>query len=580
MNRSTTKLLDLSDDTLTRILTFLFGPNESLELRSLSEARNAFALAVCNRRLLDLFRHTIRRIDASGVPFGFPRVFSPVRLPRYEKVPHLAAVARLAGDDLHVMRLPNARYSKVGGLLSVVAQHCPRLQEVAYFDDGTLSEYVEQTLFSPDGQLTCVEIINPRTVLKALISGPFLSYVTLLNVREAYVDEVIVFLRMRGRDIRRFRLSISSADTVIEPGTEEDRLKVTRQLMGYVKRHVTTDLPNLESLDLAPCIPETGGYATGVSSPDEFSRFVSKLKTWVGESRARNCGLVTGMRLNRLVLQGSEDLMSECLQSLDSFIFEDTEVELQFPGATIVFPASRTVESDFFVKTFCFDALSKYYAASYESRFHRLESLTFKCYAVVADYESNEVDRETLSALAKRAGPSLRHLRFCLDTEVGTSHVHTCHMVCNILHSARNVTYLELPRSIVELATRSSLDLMLSLMSNVRVIRLYSPFTQSFIRQRVSVVDLIEFSRALPLFLKKLASNCPKLQCLYMNMSGSTMGKPKREALGDLDLARAAVKEFEAALPQVDARSVSAELERWAISGMNPASLSAPFLYV
>lgn len=574
-----TSLLDLSDDSLTRILTFLFGPNPSLQLRSLSEARNSFALALCNRRLLSLFCRALRSIDATGVPPGFPRVFSPVRLPRYEKIPHLASVARLASYNLSVIRLPNARYSKVGALLSVVAHHCPRLQELAYFDDGTLSQYIQHILFAPDSYLNSLEITNPRNVFKALSNGPFLTKVTLLNIHHVSTPNLISFLTQRGRHIRHLRLSITSPDLDRYPSTEHE-LSATCTLMDYISTRACADLPILEHLDLSPFSPQQHAYAAGPSSPDAISRLVSKFKKCIGDSRANNCGRVAQRRLHRLALEGPEEVLAVCLEALDSYMFEDTEIELQFPGATTIFPPSSTVGSEFYVKAFCFDSFSKYYAAAYESLFGNLKSLTFRCCGVLTDYEASVADRETLKAIATRAGSSLREIRFCLDTEIATSNQLTCNMVCDILRAAGNVRYVELPRSIVELATRLSMELMLSLMGEVQVIRLYTPFTRSMVRQRVSVVDLMLFSRTLPQFLKRLAHHCPQLQCLYMNMSGSTIGRPKWEALGDLDLARKAVKEFEEALPQVDARSVSAELERWAISGMNPASLSAPFLSV
>lgn len=554
-----TKLLDLPDDTLAKILKYLLGPVQALSSRSSSEARNSFALATCNTRLLSLFRPVLRQIDSSPVPEDAPRSFKHVWPSKFENIAHLAALARLAGPELRVLRLPNIWMGKCSGLLYVVSQHCTKLQELSYFDDSSRSGFVETLLFARSKGLRRVEIVRPKTVFKALSYGPLLHEVRFLDVGNKWYAALKQFLWEKGRKIRLLQVSLIREKEGVDVQPGRASIDDFRDLVEYIRQSLRTRLPSLESLEIAPCSLDQIEDRINWSTPEAFSQLISNVKSIVANARMRDTG-----SLARIRLCTEEHVMLPCLEALAPLVSTDTVVEVEFREATLRFARSRTGENQGSVICFRLSERTKPYAAANLREFGKLRSLTIEVNHAMEGNVQNDANRAIVESLSREAGTDLCEIRILCGFTGSLFWSREAHrVVASTLQAVDHVKYVELSRIILERVDLEQLSEMLSWMRHVDVIRLNAPRRMNAIGSEMRVGEHLKFVRRIPPVLKRLAEHCRQLKCLYLTMSGISFGLHTALFAQSVAEALNAVKEFEQQLPDVDVRSITAQLEKW-----------------
>lgn len=453
------------------------------------------------------------------------------------------------------------------------------LRELSFVDAGAVTKYVAAHAFAAAKNLRKLSIVFPRATLTVLQGVSDLRGLELLYVRDKDVCHVTTFLRDHGHQLTALHIVLGTPSAgelncmLGVPHVKESKFNSLASLKAIAECVTRVDvLPALEELVVEGCpgierLHSTGADSEGFADTvkieslyDEMSAFLKRMREHV------ICNMNT--RLKKVTLGAMHAVIMRCVMLFSKLYGSCVEVEVQLPGATIVFPATETFEVPYF-KSLQLSLLSTFEKSHRENLLRRLEVLDFGTYLLIHQaWQEAEVGLK-VSRIMQAAGNRLVHVR-CTNMFVSIGWLSaTCRWIACVLNTAPSVRHLEMSSWILHYAhmQHTSYLTLMTAMKNIRTLRLLTRVQQlpTWMLQNHKLC----FSRGLPSLLEELAKNCPKLECVFLEAQDEREGWAGNESKTDgslverLQMALVALREFMAKCPQVDVSSVMGQLNMW-----------------
>lgn len=560
-----TCLLDLPDGPLMNILVRLGSPAPD-RVRAIKNGRAAFAVATTCTRLYRLVCTVLEldTIDALS-PSCYerrhrhgPDELSPAQL---------RAVTCLAGHNLRVLRIPEGCACPqlvMDGLI----QRCPRLRELSFPDSGCLGEEVESALFLKSWYLTSVYIFDPRSVLRRLGQCSQLRELVLTGVRPPCVDLLTEFLKTSGKWLYQLRVGFDAQKELLEDVLDDAPEDVTfeqpsmwciTRLANYLCEHMWRDLPALITLDVASSLTPAVEHETNPDRSNVVEAIID-VAGRVSASRDRNTDAPRTPGLRTISIHTTEGNAVNCTTPFAPLFARHVDVEVQFPGAAVMFPSQGGAEALYFRSLQITNSFLQNYPSLWSSELRKLEILDIGTGRMAEKYYIDNAVRNKVVRLVKKAGTYLHTLQVAFYPKAFDQVRETCRYVADVLEAAPSVSTVQMPSGIIQDSFVEQPDfrrMMLSL-RNVHVLRLKS-------HQRSSEGELLPsnsnlaFVTGLAAFLDQLSFSCRKLQTVLLEKCDYYWSYSRRwEVAAAAQGAAVAVEKFETEHPCIDIGSLKA----------------------
>lgn len=494
---------------------------------------------------------------------------------RYLSPPQQRAAAFIAGDHLRVLRLSHA----AAHTLNDIPYFFHNLRELSFIDAGAVTKYVAAHAFAAAKNLRKLSIVFPRATLTVLQGVSDLRKLELLYMRDKDVCHVTSFLRDHGQQLIFLRIVLGvppASELNCMPGMPRVKEGKSNSLatLKAIADCVTRDsvLPALEELVVEGCpgierLHCTGADIEGFTDSVRIESLYDELSGFL-EGMREDSIYTMNTRLRKVTLGAMQTMIMHCV-TLFAKLFEScVEVEVQFPGAIVVFPGTETLEMPYF-KSLQLSLLSTFEKPYRERLLRRLEVLDLGTYLLIHRvWQEAEVGVKVFRIM-QAAGNRLVHVR-CTNMFANIGWLSaTCHWIASVLDTAPSVHYLEMSSWILHYAhTRHTSYLtLMAAMKNIRTFRLLTR-VQQLPTWRLQNHESC-FSRGLPSLLEELANNCPQLECIFLEAQDDRDSWTEDGFKADGNLAErlqaafVALREFKARCPQVDVSSVTGQLNMW-----------------
>lgn len=453
------------------------------------------------------------------------------------------------------------------------------LRELSFVDAGAVTKYVAAHAFAAAKNLRKLSIVFPRATLTVLQGVSDLRGLELLYVRDKDVCHVTNFLTDHGRQLTTLRIvrgtpPASELNCMLGiPPAKEGKFNSLASFKA-IAECVTRDdvLPALEELVLEECpgierLHFTGADIEGLADTVKTESLYDELSGFLKGMREH---IIYNMnaRLRKVTLGAMQAVVMHCVTLFSKLFASCVEVEVQFPGAIVVFPATETFEMPYY-KSLQVSLLSTFEKSNHEKMLRRLEVLDLgTCLLIHRAWQEAEVGLK-VSRMMQAAGNCLVHVR-CTNMFASIGWLSaTCLWIASVLNTAPSVHYLEISSWILHYAhtQHTSYLTLMSAMKNIRTLRLLTRVQQlpTWMLQNHKSC----FSRGLPSLLDELARNCPKLECVFLEAQDDRESWAHNDSKTDenlaerLQIALIALQEFRAKCPQVDVSSVTGQLNMW-----------------
>lgn len=485
---------------------------------------------------------------------------------------HLAAIVRLAAENLQVFRLSND-ISQVHVPLTELANQHVQLQALAFSNRERIPEENEKALFEncvSELQVLC--IYQPGTLLRHIASAGKLQELDLSGVHPQRVFELTIMLRSVGNTLRVLRVAFLTGRTgaPVRPVNSSDTRTSECGMCAFapfICCRLSEGFPLLHTLDIG------GDRARRISHYYNADRervsehvLAQELHKKVNSARERNCGFPSPHQLRHLILRDTFDssmpIMEKCLNEFSALVGPEVDLELQSKRATIVFPAGDKVP---YFKALQINLLDiQDFPEHSKFDFTRMEVLDVGSKIFIEAYAAHESLRLRMMNFVWESTDTLRELH--IDSKVDSSRVMEaiCTYVGDILEIASYVESLTFRSSLVDFADKGNTQFqrLLSFMDYIKVLRLTSHALHANDCQ-------LAFGKNLPMFLNAISRACPDLECLDLELAipirQTSLTSPEVYNLAwkSLGICRKAVRDFEKALPNCDISSVRSQLNVW-----------------
>lgn len=561
-------ILDLPDDVLVKIFQFMQSPasgsSQPYSARYLLSLRESFTVAETCTRLMSVFGRTLSSIDAQQ-PVSLSSRGS--QLPVCASPPHLTHVVTLAAESLAVLRLPRFFFprskTKARQLLKAVGQHCPSIRELSFADQGLLnSECLASSLAG--SKLQKVEISSPGVkILKALrLSTSRLRDITLLDVEGPSITELEGLLEKNVSSLVQVKIGLDKPLVdLLSPFHEVDS-NTTRSFLMFLSDLASSHMPLLEVLDIDIFMSTPPEELYERICAELLERMFQAIGIYLCHSRnVKNAEAKS--QLKKLRIHGLQCRVSQYLEVMQLLLVKSAAVEIECPGAAVVFPTIDSGTEPYLRSLQLSNSLLNF-RESYSSMLGRIERLEVSS----ADFDIL-LRRGEVYWVISRAEIPIREVsircRRGLSEEIWDSRLLPWRCLTFILSFAPQVKTLSIPSEVFINYDAGFLQGMLTRCRYLEVLHIYdSGFTMidAFTgERRQKTWPLIQ---GLLWLLRMVAMCCPGLKSLYLEEAGNFRDSVSRKMLKNtLCEALGAVDRLESRLPLLDAGSVRAQLERW-----------------
>lgn len=578
-------LLDLPDEALAHIITAI-SPDVPVRRHDIEFGPDSCDLAITCRRLFHLFRtQTLTKLDAL-----YPESFTQTR-PRAPDgqltSQHLAALVRLAGSVLRVLRLPFDDISPTD-VLTELALRRIHLEELVYRNVPPVPESAENLLFAhAAAQLKVLTVHNPTSVLKYIHKASNIEQLELTGIHPHLIYQLGILLSELSRTLRVLRVGFdSSAPTQVDMSADAATVAVRciKTFAEFIGLFVSGSLSNLRTLNVsAEPSPIVFHDQQADDQHGELHPIARGLERKINGLREINATVFAPTQLRHLVLRCiSAPVIANMLKCIDGFykiISPSITVELQAISFSIVFP--HDVTPPYFRALQMTNEEVRVFENDIDIDYNRMEVLDIGSPNFVSMYSGSEEIRRTVMDIVWQAEDSLSTV--IMDAEVKTSLMmkRVCSYVGDVLEITPNVETVCLRAEVVDFIDKGCFEFqrMMTMMRSIKVLRLTTV-------QKKTADCKLAFGRRFPLFLKAVARSCPNLECLFLESAPPIRPQSIASleifqlAITSHELCMEALENLEALLPNCDVTSVRSQLNVWytglsALKGLLSCSASA-----
>lgn len=565
------RLQDLQDEVLDQLLSKLF-PYPILRRRHITQPHPAFSFSQTCRRFHSLFRAKLHTIDAL-----YPETYPPFATCALGQLDprHIAALIRLAGQHLRVLRLPRDCVDLYQALEQVAALRIP-LVELAYSNThANVRERTERALFSRAASLQKLTVFAPSTVLKYIVSATSLRHLELIGVAPELTSQLTELLATIGPTLRVLRIGFD--DDAVMHSDPIYPVEYVSTFARYICASLARHLPRLHTLDVNSCRSDVITHSNCADRNNaSWLSDVAALQAAVLTARERNVHGASKTALRHLAVRATfthfNSVALDCLKAFDPIINGIVDVELQIVGATVVFPAEE--RKPYFKALQITKGDFEKELDDWGVAFDRIEILDVGTVTVSNLYVEDTEFSDRVDRLVCSCAHSLKQI--WVEVELGDAFVtkNVCIYAARLLERAEKVERISFRTGFVDFAQAvyPQFRRLMTRLANIRVLRLTN-------HPLMSSACKMAFGSNLPMFLNALKTFCPELECLYLESAmpiraaSIASSEMRKMAMFAYKSSVRAVEDLEAILPNCDISTVRAQLQVW-FHDLNPLPLA------
>lgn len=476
--------------------------------------------------------------------------------------------------------MPRFLHTGDNDLLLCVAKRCPSLEHLAVVDDDSVAPGTWVKLFSLQ-DLSRLDVASPGSECMSAISkhATKLTHLSLADVGAICTEGLVYYFQHHAQRLQVLRLGFQLPEDMwlFQPHPLPKNYKCPMKtflqtFLEYIVHILHNKMPGLKRLQISSsplCMTQHDDASVPPSHPEsKIFNTINHLDNFLKERRETNARRLQASQLEVVRVRATKNWLPHCIQPLENLFGENTRVELEFPGVSLVFPPDA---QNSILRLVQIDNVIGDYATLFENKLHRVETLDVGAGSFVTAFEENGRKRMLVRTLAKRAAPYIIRIRVRITIGSKEFLQQVVRYVIEILKLTPNVRYVEVSREIVEYMSSNDEDCkqLMASFRGLRVLHLNSPekyFGNRFGakgRKRSMERSCRRFAGRLKVFLNLLAAECRSLECVLLEQEEIEERCDRHEMANLLETAIGAVEVYEEAAPRVDVGTVKAQLENW-----------------